>query len=112
MPEKRLWQFSLEKEWHRRVMRRFQILKTLKSRVGKKPAFQLRTKLGSRVHSSDIGEAVKQQGPDIALELAWKSRNMDFAMPYLIQAGIIEGQLANNLHLFSVYWDFTKAIFC
>jgi len=23
--------------------------------------------------------------PDIALELAWKSRNMDFAMPYLIQ---------------------------
>ena len=78
----------------------------------KKPAFQLRTKLGSRVHSSDIGEAVKQQGPDIALELAWKSRNMDFAMPYLIQAGIIEGQLANNLHLFSVYWDFTKAIFC
>ena len=25
-------------------------------------------------------------GPDIAMELAWKSRNMDFAMPYLIQA--------------------------
>ena len=27
------------------------------------------------------------RGPDVGVELAWKSRNMDFAMPYLIQAG-------------------------
>ncbi|CAE7913478.1 chc-1 [Symbiodinium sp. KB8] len=26
--------------------------------------------------------------PDVALELAWKSRNMDFCMPYLIQVSL------------------------
>ncbi|CAJ1416619.1 unnamed protein product [Effrenium voratum] len=37
------------------------------------------------VEGAKVQGAAMSAGPDVGVELAWKSRNMDFAMPYLIQ---------------------------
>ncbi|CAE7862828.1 Chc [Symbiodinium microadriaticum] len=54
----------------------------LKPRVGS--SILRKSMAAQAVHCSKV-EGGQEEGPDVALELAWKSRNMDFCMPYLIQ---------------------------
>ena len=71
---------------------------------GNDPIWQKNIQLGWNHHPSYLcciftvshiacmdSQSSLRPGPDIALELAWKSRNMDFAMPYLIQVERLGG---------------------
>ncbi|OLQ05903.1 hypothetical protein AK812_SmicGene10836 [Symbiodinium microadriaticum] len=57
----------------------------LKPRVGS--SILRKSMAAQAVHCSKV-EGGQEEGPDVALELAWKSRNMDFCMPYLIQVSL------------------------